>query len=300
MAKIVVTTPTGNIGHVVTDRLLDAGAEVTVIARNPSKLKESVRQRARVVTGDQFDPAVTREASKGADALFWLTPPTFDTPDWRAYFERSAEVATEAVRTNGIPYVVHLSSGGADRPTGYGPVSFLHPVERSLAATGANVLQLRPGYFYENFLASLPTIRDMGTIYGVPKPETVYPMIATRDIGEAAARQLLALDWKGERILGLHGPADTPSFGEAARILGEAIGKPVQYVQVPTSALQDQLRGMGASESVAVSYGELFEALDRGEQPAEPRTPETTTPTRLYDWAREVLAPLIQTPLSGS
>jgi hypothetical protein len=94
-------------------------------------------------------------------------------------------------------------------------------------------------------------------------------------------------------ILGLHGPADPPTFGEASTIIGDAIGKPVRYVEIPMEAMQEQFRQMGASESFIQGFTEMETALGRGIQPAEPRTPETTTPTTLFDWAREVLKPAV-------
>lgn len=293
--SIVVTTPTGNIGSVVVDRLLAAGrTDVAVIARNPDRLSESVRGRVKVYAGDVTDAASVRKATEGAEALFWLTPPNFGAHDWKAFYEQVAVVAADAVKANGIPYVVDVSSGGADRASGWGPVSYLQIIENALAATGANVLHLRPGFFYENFLMQVEPMAATGKVYyGVPA-ETVYPMIATRDIGEAAARKLLARDWSGVSILGLHGPAEQPSFAGAARILGEAIGRPVEYVQVPLEAVKGQVMQSGGSASVAEAYAELVAALGRGEQPAEARTPETTTPTTLRQWAEEVLRPAVQ------
>lgn len=291
---IVVTTPTGNIGHVVVERLLNAGADVTVIARNPDKLTPNVREKVTVHQGDLGDAAFVQKATENAEALFWLTPPNFTAPDWRAFYQQNADSAANAVRANHIPYVVHLSSAGAEHATGFGPVSFIQIVENALNATGANVLHLRPGFFYENFLAQVEPIKNTGKMfYGMP-PEARFPLIATRDIGEAAARRLLAHDFSGVEIMGLHGPADVPTFAEAAQIIGEAIGKPVEYVQIPLDALKSQLLQMGASQSVADSYIEMTEAQARGAQPAEPRTPETTTPTTLKEWAAQVMAPALR------
>ncbi|GAB4458360.1 MAG: NAD(P)H-binding protein [Armatimonadaceae bacterium] len=291
--SIVVTTPTGHIGSVVVRKLIEAGADMRVIARDPNRLDGSVRERVAVFTGDMFDAEVTRKATEGAEVLFWLTPPDMQTPNWRAYYERSAEVVSAAVRENRIPYVVHLSSAGADHPQGWGPVSLLYLVEKALVETGANVLQLRPGYFYENLLFQIEPIKAANSLFMPVPPETRYPMLATRDIGEVAAQRLLAKDFRGEEILGLHGPAVQPTFGEVAEILGEVLGKPLSYVEIPVEQAKAQMRQMGASESVATNYAELYEALIRGEQPTEPRTPETTTPTTLREWAQQVMRPMV-------
>lgn len=76
---IVITTPTGQIGRQVLDRLLDAPdgtPPIRVIARDPARLSERARERVDVVRGSHADPAVLKEACAGADRLFWLVPPT--------------------------------------------------------------------------------------------------------------------------------------------------------------------------------------------------------------------------------
>ncbi len=72
--KITVTTPTGHIGSKLSNLLLDRGAEVTVIARDPAKVKDLAGRGAHVVAGEHSDPAVVKRAIEGADSLFWLIP----------------------------------------------------------------------------------------------------------------------------------------------------------------------------------------------------------------------------------
>ena len=53
--KIIVTTPTGNIGKVVTKELLDAGAEVVLPCRSSEKVREFTD---RGVNFSYLDPAL--------------------------------------------------------------------------------------------------------------------------------------------------------------------------------------------------------------------------------------------------
>ena len=79
---IVITTPTGNIGRHVVRHLLDAGEPIRVVARDPAKLPQAVRDQVEVVEGSHGDAAVLDRAFSGADAVFWLCPPTPSaTPD---------------------------------------------------------------------------------------------------------------------------------------------------------------------------------------------------------------------------
>ena len=47
--SIVIATPTGHIGSGIVERLLQAGESLTLLARSPEKLPETVRQGATVV-----------------------------------------------------------------------------------------------------------------------------------------------------------------------------------------------------------------------------------------------------------
>ena len=117
----------------------------------------------------------------------------------RAYQERVTDSLAAAIRNNGIGYVVALSSTGADKTYGTGPVLGLHSLEKKLEAIdGLNVLSLRCGYFMENLLPQIGIIQSMGFMAGPVRADVPLPMIATRDIGEAAAESLAKLDfvWK--------------------------------------------------------------------------------------------------------
>lgn len=291
--SIVVTTPTGNIGRVVVEELLKAGEKVTVVVRDPAKLSPEVREKVTIVVGNQYEPGVLESATVGAEALFYLTPPNFSAPDWKALFEQSAATVSNAIKVNNVPFVVHLSSAGADRKSGLGPVSYLHLIEDAITGTGTNVLHLRPGYFYENILLQVDAIRNTGSIYYPFGPEVKSTQIATRDIGIVAAQKLRSRDWTQSQILGLHGPEEQHTFAEIAGIVGDVTGKPVQFVQIPLDAFHAQLLQFGASGSVADNYVEFMVAVGNGFAPLEPRTLETTTQTTFREWASEVLKPLL-------
>ena len=47
---IVITTPTGNIGHQLLETIVESGESVRVIVRDPTRLPETMRTRIEVVT----------------------------------------------------------------------------------------------------------------------------------------------------------------------------------------------------------------------------------------------------------
>ena len=67
---ILVTTPTGDIGARVLRLLLDAGAPVRVIVRDPFKLAPNVRGKVDIVKGSHANVAVIGSALDGVDQVF--------------------------------------------------------------------------------------------------------------------------------------------------------------------------------------------------------------------------------------
>src|SRR5689334_7651972 len=105
-AMIVLTTPTGLIGHQVLDNLLDRGEELRVIARDPSALPADVREHVDVVEGSHGDAAVVDQAFARADAVFWLTPPDPQAPSVDAAFLGFTRPAAEAFTRHAVARVV--------------------------------------------------------------------------------------------------------------------------------------------------------------------------------------------------
>lgn len=295
--RIVVTTPTGNIGSRVVQNLLESDAEITLLARDAARLPDAVRARATVREGSLEDAEFVLGATAGADALFLLIPPHFTTDDWAGFQRGIARAAADAVRANGIGRVVFLSSVGAHRPDMHA-VSRLGEAEQMLREATPNVVALRAGFFVENLLSAVPTLAEQGAIYMSLRPDTRMPVVATRDIGDVAARWLLDAGWSGHQVIGVHGPADL-TLDEAATAIGAALGREVRYVGVSQEDARQGLLSAGASEHVADEYSRLFTALDQNAADHEPRTADTTTPTTVEAWAREVLRPMVGAPAAA-
>jgi uncharacterized protein YbjT (DUF2867 family) len=144
----------------------------------------------------------------------------------------------------------------------------------------------------ENTLMQLDAIRQQNALFSPAPGDVPYPHIATRDFADAAARLLLRPNWSGKRIQGLHGPADL-TFNEVAGIVGEAIGRPLHYVTISPEEARQAFLGMGLSPAIVQGYLDMEASLAQPGAVAESRTPETTTPTTFYQWASEVLKPLL-------
>jgi uncharacterized protein YbjT (DUF2867 family) len=185
-----------------------------------------------------------------------------------------------------------LSSIGAHLSGGTGPIVGLHELETKIdSLRDAAAVHLRPAYFMENHLWSIPIIRSQG-ISGSPiRADVPIPTVATKDIAEAASRLFLEGTFTGHTIRYLLGPRDL-TMSEASRILGEAIGKPdLKYVQFPEEDGRKAMLGMGMSRSVVDALLEMQRAFNAGRiRPTEGRYAENTTPTTMEEFAGTVFA----------
>jgi uncharacterized protein YbjT (DUF2867 family) len=281
---------------VVAEKLLARGEKVRVIGREAKRLERFSQKRAERFVADVTDAVALTKAYSGAKAVYVIIPPAMSASDFRALQERVSDALASAIEKAGVTYAVVLSSIGADKADKTGPVVGLHNLEKKLDRIATlNALYLRAGYFMENILPQAGVIRTFGILGGPVRADLPLPMIATRDIGAVAAEALLRLDFQGKKTRELRGPRDA-SYAEAAKIIGNAIGKPgLAYVQLPASQLKPALIQMGMSANMAELLLEMADALNSGHMVAlEPRSPQNTTPTTLETFVGEEFVPIFQ------
>jgi uncharacterized protein YbjT (DUF2867 family) len=298
----VITGATGHTGSVTAEALLAAGAKVRVIGRDSEKLERFTAKGAEAFVADLTDAAAVEKAFSGARAAFVVIPPNMTAPDIRAYQGTVASSLTSAIQKNGITYAVVVSSTGAELPEGTGVVLGLHILEKKFEAVGGlNFLSLRCGYFMENLLPQINILQSFGFMAGPIHGDLPLPMIATRDIGQAAAGSLLKLDFTGKQTRELLGPKHL-DYSEAAKIIGGAIGKPdLSYRQVPAFILKPAMMGLGMSSNVVSNILEMCDALNSGKMRSlEARSARNTTPTTLEQFAAEVFAPAYGEKAAGA
>src|ERR1700720_4027568 len=254
---------TGNIGSVITKKLLEKGEKVRVVGRNTGRLQQYVRRGAEAFVADIKDAEALTKALTGVRAAFLMLPPGMTSPDYRAEQELESQAISTAARNSGLQYAVNLSSIGAQAPAGSGPILGLHESERKLnAVERLNVLHLRPAYFLENHPSAISMIQMMGIFAGALKPDLKIPMIATRDIGAYTAERLLRLDFSGKQTQELLGERDL-SMTEAVAVISRGIGKPdLRYVQFSYEQVEHTLVQMGLSAKTAAYLIEMFQGFN--------------------------------------
>jgi len=291
---IVITTPTGAIGRQVLANLLASDEPIRIIARDPSRIPPETRERVEIVQGTHDDLEVVDKAFAGADAVFWLVPPTPNAGSVeRVYLDFTAP-ACAAFRTHGVSRVVGVSALGRGSPVvGHaGLVTASLAMDAQIAATGVGYRALAMPSFMDNMLRQVEPIRNQGVFFSPLSGDRKLPTCATRDIAAVAAKLLLDRSWSGVDSVPVLGPEDL-SQNDMAAIMSEVLGKPVRFQQISSEAHNAGLMKYGWSEAMAQGVLDMMVAKDNGLDNAEPRTPQNTTPTSFRQWCEEVLKPAV-------
>lgn len=294
---IVITAPTGNIGHQVLAHVLASGQPVRVIVRDPARLPAEVRDQVEIVPGSHGDAQVVTRAFDGADALFWLLPTDNHAASVEAAFLEFTRPAAEAIRSQGVKHVVDVTALG--RNTSYagqaGHVTASLAMDDLIAGTGVAFRALAAPSFMDNMARQARVIKEQGMFFDITDPDQPRPTVATRDIAAVAARLLLDTNWAGQQEVPVLGPEDLSNTDMAA-IISDVLGTPVRYQQVPAAAFKDQLTGHGLSDAMAQALVDMMVAKEHGLDNGIRRTPQHAidTPTTFRQWCTDTLRPAVQ------
>jgi uncharacterized protein YbjT (DUF2867 family) len=278
---------TGHIGHVLAEKLLEKGHKVRALGRDPGKLSALKAKGAEPLSPAFDDVKGLAAAFQGADGVFVMIPPNYGADDFAAFQDKAGEAIAQALALSGVQYAVFLSSVGADKPSGTGPIAALYRQEQRLnKLPGINVLHLRPTSFMENNFFSIPVIKGNGINGSAGPADMALPTVATRDIGEKAAEFLDKLSFKGHEVFEFTGPKEY-TLSEVTAALGKAIGKPdLKYVQFPYEDVQKGLLGSGLKPKMVEMMMEMYRAGNEGKiRPTQALTAEHRGKTPIEEFA---------------
>jgi uncharacterized protein YbjT (DUF2867 family) len=220
--KVVVTGSLGKISRPLTQIVVKAGHQVTVVSSKKEKTAEIQALGANAAIGSVEDSAFLTSAFTAADAVYTMVPPNFAAENLRGYISGVGNNYAKAIRATGVKKIVNLSSIGAHLPEGTGPIKGLYDVEHTLDA-----------------------------LDGV----AVNPA----DISGAAAEEI-EQPFTGKAVR--YVVSDERTAGEAAAVLGAAIGKPeLKWVEFSDADALGGMRKAGLPEEMANNYTEMGTAV---------------------------------------
>jgi len=239
---------TGQVGGAVATRLLTQGAKVRTIARDPDKAAMWAERGCEVATADVNDANSLRQAFTGTEGAFVMLPPMFDPSPGFPEARRAIANLHRALSSTRIERVVALSTIGAQQER-ESLLYQLHLLEEELGTLPLPITFLRPAWFLENTSWDIAPARDSGVVKSFLQPlDRRFPMIATRDVGQAAA-ELLQEQWNGRRVVEIEGLSRvTPN--EIARELASLMNRDVRMQVVPREAWEATFRSAGMKNPI--------------------------------------------------
>ena len=149
-ATAFVTGGSGFIGGALVERLVDAGCEVSALARSASSAASVERRGARAARGDLDDPASLTAAAEGCEVAFHLAAHLGQWGTWEEFARGNVsgtENALAACRRAGVRRFVHCSTEAAliaGRPlVGIDETAPLRPDSKALYCSTKALAEIR-------------------------------------------------------------------------------------------------------------------------------------------------------------
>jgi uncharacterized protein YbjT (DUF2867 family) len=264
--KIIVTGSLGPISKPLATQLVAQGHEVTIVSSSSAKQHAIGALGARAAIGRIEDVDFLTKTFTGADVAYVMEPtvnmfdPSVDLP---RHYEKICDKYLQAILRSGLKRIVHLSSIGGHSSTGNGMLAFHYYAEQALKKLPEDVTitTLRPASFYSNIMAFIPTIKAQNAIITSYKAIKAEPWASPFDIADAAAEELTksSTERKVRYII-----SDEVTSNKLVKVLGDAIGKEIQWMTVPHEALEQSYKSFGMSPQAADGFAKLNESKNSG------------------------------------
>ena len=282
MSKVIaISGATGQQGGATARELLGKGFTIRALTRKPDgdAARALKAQGAEIVQVELDDESSIRQALQGAWGAYAVQNTwTAGVEGEEAQGHRFARVAKEV----GVQHYVYASVASADRNTGIPHFDNKFRVENTVRSLNfPSYAIVRPVFFFSNLPS--PWFLNDDKLVSTLNPTTRLQMIDVADIGNYGA---LAFTDSRFKNLELDIAGDEVTLPQAAEAIGNALGRKIDYVQIPISEVRKN------SDDFAKML-EWFEAVGYDADIDGNAKVYGVKPTRLNEWAA-TLRPSLQ------
>lgn len=259
-----ITGAFGQTGLALSQALLDAGHAFRMIVRRDDAQAEKWRRKgAEVVVADIGNPNKLAQAFQNVDAAYLMNPPAYFTPNLYTQARHVHAILIDAARFAKVPYLVALSSVGAQHAAGTGNILTTHHFEQQLQSYSGNLTILRAANFMENWAWSIQSVKENRVLPSMFHPiDKSLPMVSALDIGHCAAK-LLSENSMHRRIVELHGPKNYSPL-DASKAFSEILGHHIQAVEYADTDWVDTMLCKGFPQATVDAFIEMFAGFNSG------------------------------------
>ena len=273
--KIAMIGATGMIGIPVAVALLEAGFEVTALARNPASARRALPSAISIVQADVSDEESLRQGLRGQDGVYLSlsVAPSDRKGDFHTEVQGLQHILA-AAREAGVARIAYLSAMVHDTPNKNWWV--LDVWRQALARIKSSGIPYTI-FYPTNFMETLAQRHSAGRLF-VMLGRARYPnyWIAGTDFGRQVAKSF-TLPQAANREYYIQGP-EPMTYDRAAVRYARALRRSPFVVRVPIFAAQlcglfsDQLNFNANIMDTVLSYPEEFKSAETWDDLGKPAT----------------------------
>jgi uncharacterized protein YbjT (DUF2867 family) len=280
MNSILVTGASGTIGSHLVEQLRSRHANFAVMSSRAAHQVPGVK----TVPGNFADPASLKATFAGVHTLFLLLPLVPNKLEL-------ARNAIDAAKAAGVQHIVRSSGAGADAASPIALARLQGSIDQMVVDSGIAHTFLRPAGFMQNWV-NFAAGQIKGGAYYAPNGTGAQSLVDARDIADAAAAVLSQPAAHAGKAYHLTG-AEALNNAQMLATISAAIGRSVNYVDVPEAAAQQAMQEMGMPAVMIEWFLSLHQVIKQGWAAGVSPDVQTLTghaPRRFADFVAENVA----------
>jgi len=261
----IILGAAGQVGSAITEFLIEKKVTVRAVIRDVEKAERLKEKGAEVAIANYFDLKALKEAVKGGELIFAITPETGESNDVLVDAKRILINYRKAIDDSNIRTIIGLSSGGAHLEKyemHTGNLLMSNMLEHEFVSLPIHQLFIRPSNYYSNWMMSTDIVKEKGILPSFYPADLKIDMISPLDVAEFIANKISNGILKSE-LIELVGPQKY-SANDVAVGMAKALGREVKAQEIPKEKWEETMKDIGYSDDAIKNFLRMTELVADG------------------------------------